>query len=539
MPGLFVPDDPTPGAVMPAAPDATLPAGTPWEFIDALGDGVYGVDRQGACIFVNKAALGMLGYARADELIGRNMHEAIHHTRPDGSAFPQAECPLLHTAISGNTVRLENEMLWRRDGTPFFAEYSSFPVMSGSTITGSVITFSDTAGRKDAKTRLAVQYAVSQVLSGTADANTVPQRILEAIGTGLQWDVGLFWQRVGAGFGRDVLQCVAAWHSRDAGASGAFGATSQGMTLELAAGLPGKVWLMEVPIHVADLSVDTASPRQAEAAWRGLRSAFAFPIRDGTTVVGAIEFYACRRIDVDENLLEAVATLGHQIGQAFERRAAALALSDSEHLKTAILASSPDSVITVDATGQIVEFNATAERVFGQIASQVMGHDLADMIFPAEARQSHRRAFARALSGDATVLGRRIEFDALQADGTRFAVEFSMTRTAETPRPLFTVYLRDIRLRRQEQSRLRESEARFRTIANAIPQLAWMTDAMGAVVWYNQRWYDYTGSSFGEMAGWGWKSVHHPDHIDRVERRLRESFSSGRSLGGHVPAPLA
>ncbi len=512
---------------MSSATDVPTPAWTQWEFVDALGDGVYGVDPQGCCIFVNKAALRMLGYGSADELLGRNMHEAIHHTRPDGSAFPQAACPLLHTGISGHPVRLENEMLWRRDGTPFFAEYSSFPVVSGDTITGCVITFSDAAIRRDAQSRLAVQYAVSQVLSGTGDPRAMPERILQAIGAGLQWDVGLFWRRGDDGSGRDVLRCIADWRSREAGPSGAFGAESQGATLELAAGLPGRVWLMEAPIHVAELAAETPSPRQAEAARRGLCSAFAFPIMDASTVVGAIEFYSRRAIAVDESLLEAVSTLGHQIGQTLERRSAGLALTESERLKAAILASSPDCVITVDASGCIVEFNDTAERTFGRPAADVLHHDLADMIFPEEDRATHRRAFARAVAGDATVLGRRVELDAVRADGGRFPGEFSMTKTADTPRLLFTGYLRDITVRRRDQVHIRESEARFRTIANAIPQLAWMTDAMGSVVWYNQRWYDYTGTSFAEMAGWGWKTVHHPDHIERVEQRLRDSFSAG------------
>ncbi len=515
------------GAELPAAADAPIPIGTQWEFLDALGDGVYGVDRRGHCLFINKAALRVLGYGHAGELLGRNMHEAIHHTRPDGSAFPQAECPLLHTSVSGLPVRLQNEMLWRRDGTPFFAEYSSFPVLSGGSISGSVITFRDASIRRDAQSRLAVQFAVSQVLAGSPADKALPERILEAIGTGLQWDVGLFWRRGDTGSGHDVLRCIAAWHSRDAGPSGAFGADSRGATLELAAGLPGTVWVMEAPIHVADLGVQTPSPRQAEAARRGLRSAFAFPIMDGAAVVGAIEFYSRQRIAIDESLLEAVSTLGHQIGQTFERRSAALALIESERLKAAILSSSPDSVITVDAAGCIVEFNATAERSFMRRAAEVLGHDLATMIFPPEDRPAHRRAFARALAGDAAVLGRRTELDAVRLDGSRFPCEFSITQTADGPRPLFTCYLRDITVRRRDQVQLREGEARFRTIANAIPQLAWVTDAMGAVVWYNQRWYDYTGTSFAEMAGWGWKSVHHPDHVERVEQRLRDSFSAG------------
>ncbi|HZW39174.1 MAG TPA: PAS domain S-box protein [Ignavibacteriaceae bacterium] len=66
------------------------------------------------------------------------------------------------------------------------------------------------------------------------------------------------------------------------------------------------------------------------------------------------------------------------------------------------------------------------------------------------------------------------------------------------------------------EMKLKESEERFRTLADNISQLAWMADENGNLFWYNKRWYDYTGTTFEEMNGWGWNKVHHPDHIERV-----------------------
>jgi PAS domain S-box-containing protein len=74
---------------------------------------------------------------------------------------------------------------------------------------------------------------------------------------------------------------------------------------------------------------------------------------------------------------------------------------------------------------------------------------------------------------------------------------------------------------------LRESERQFRTLANSIPQLAWMADPDGSVFWYNQRWYDYTGTTFEEVEGQGWQKVHHPDHIERVLRGVQASWHTG------------
>ncbi|MEG4420328.1 PAS domain S-box protein [Microcoleus sp. LAD1_D5] len=74
---------------------------------------------------------------------------------------------------------------------------------------------------------------------------------------------------------------------------------------------------------------------------------------------------------------------------------------------------------------------------------------------------------------------------------------------------------------------LHESEARFRALADNIAQLAWMTDATGGIFWYNQRWFDYTGTTLEEMQGWGWQKVHHPEHLDRVVEKFRRCIETG------------
>ena len=77
-------------------------------------------------------------------------------------------------------------------------------------------------------------------------------------------------------------------------------------------------------------------------------------------------------------------------------------------------------------------------------------------------------------------------------------------------------------LRRSE-----ESEDRFRTLADNISQMMWMTDASGWIYWYNQRWFDYTGTTLEAMEGWGWQEVHHPEHVDRVTEHFRHSLELG------------
>jgi PAS domain S-box-containing protein len=81
----------------------------------------------------------------------------------------------------------------------------------------------------------------------------------------------------------------------------------------------------------------------------------------------------------------------------------------------------------------------------------------------------------------------------------------------------------------------RESEAQFRTLADSIPQLAWMADASGSIFWYNRRWFDYTGASFEEMQGWGWQAVHHPDWVEQVTERFRSAVEHGEPWSDTFP----
>jgi PAS domain S-box-containing protein len=82
-------------------------------------------------------------------------------------------------------------------------------------------------------------------------------------------------------------------------------------------------------------------------------------------------------------------------------------------------------------------------------------------------------------------------------------------------------------LRRATHAEAAARERQFRTLANSISQLAWMADREGYIFWYNDRWYDYTGTTLEEMQGWGWQKVHHPDEVGRVVERIKVAFATG------------
>ncbi|MBI5429250.1 MAG: DUF3365 domain-containing protein [Nitrosomonadales bacterium] len=110
---------------------------------NSIAHAIYGQDVEGNCTFINAAGVKALGYDDASELLGRNMHELVHHTRTDGSRYPYAECPTYSAIREGKSCHVDDEVLWRRDGSSFPVAYWSYPVIRNGHTHGAVVTFLD------------------------------------------------------------------------------------------------------------------------------------------------------------------------------------------------------------------------------------------------------------------------------------------------------------------------------------------------------------------------------------------------------------
>jgi PAS domain S-box-containing protein len=116
--------------------------------LESVGDGVYGVNTNGNTIFVNSALLRMTGY-QEKELIGKNLHFILRHTRSDGAAYERTDCPILATLTQGETFfNVADEVIWRKDGTSFPVEYTSAPITEQGEITGAVVVIRDITERR-------------------------------------------------------------------------------------------------------------------------------------------------------------------------------------------------------------------------------------------------------------------------------------------------------------------------------------------------------------------------------------------------------
>ncbi len=121
--------------------------------LTSVGDGIYCVDTDGLCTFVNPAAKRLLGRTD-DEVLGQNIHYVHHHTHEDGSHYPVEQCPIYAAVRDGVVHEGKREVFWKHDGTPFPVEFTSTPIISDSTIIGAVVVFRDISERLQTEKKL-------------------------------------------------------------------------------------------------------------------------------------------------------------------------------------------------------------------------------------------------------------------------------------------------------------------------------------------------------------------------------------------------
>ncbi|MBP6483350.1 MAG: EAL domain-containing protein [Sterolibacterium sp.] len=139
--------------------------------LQALGEGIYGLDKEGRCSFINPAALAMLGYTEA-EVLGTDSHQLFHHTRSDGADFPRTECPAYLTVQDGQ-LRSQDDWLWRKDGSGFPVSLIVTPMILDGETQGAVVSFRDTSESRRAA--LALQESHDRLATFT---NALPDIVV-------------------------------------------------------------------------------------------------------------------------------------------------------------------------------------------------------------------------------------------------------------------------------------------------------------------------------------------------------------------------
>ncbi len=136
----------------------------------STGEGIYGIDLKGECTFANPACVRLLGFESDAELLGQHMHNLVHHHRPDGSLYPEKECRIYKAFREGTGVHVDDEIMFKKDGSSFPAEYWSYPMVHEGELVGCVLTFIDITERRRSEQELRkANQLVRLVLQSTGE----------------------------------------------------------------------------------------------------------------------------------------------------------------------------------------------------------------------------------------------------------------------------------------------------------------------------------------------------------------------------------
>lgn len=213
------------------------------------------------------------------------------------------------------------------------------------------------------------------------------------------------------------------------------------------------------------------------------------------------------------------------------------ALEQSEEKYRGLLENANDIIYSHDLQGNYLTINRACAEVTGYTREEILGGlNIAQVVVPEHLELAKRMTELKLRDPSPTVY----EIDINTKDGRRLTLEVS-TRVSqrEGHGTIIEGIARDVTERKRAEEAVRESERQLRTLANAVPLLAWMAEPDGHIFWYNQRWYDYTGTRPEEMRGWGWQSVHNPEVLPLVLERWRASIMSGEPFEMEFPLKSA
>ena len=334
--------------------------------LESTEEALYGVNNKGICIFANPASAQILGYNSPKDLLGQNMHHLIHHGRHDGTPHLVEDCKLYKAHLQGTKVKCEDEVFWRKDKSSFPVEYSSYPILRDDQITGSVVSFRDITYRKKSLEALKNIAAGVSTQTGEAFFQQLIQRLAALFNVNYAY-LGLLDKS-----DPEIINTFVFYDHGNIVKNFSFPAENTPCAEVL------KKKLCVYPDNLQQL----------------------FPHAEFLKAKSAVSYLGISLVDSKDQPLGLIAVLNTQpmtdveqmqdVLQIFAARAAAEIerLDSEQQLRNAQqklslhVQQTPLGVIEWDTDFRVRDWNPAAERIFGYLKAEALGHHARDLIVP-------------------------------------------------------------------------------------------------------------------------------------------------------------
>jgi diguanylate cyclase (GGDEF)-like protein/PAS domain S-box-containing protein len=495
--------------------------------LQSAGEGILGLDTHGNVTFINRAAAAMLGYEEK-ELVGRQSHAMWHYSKPDGTPYPVAECPI-HIAYRDGITHSGEEVFWHKEGVSFPVDYTSTPLLEDG-ISGAVVTFRDITERKRTEEELRQAYAglelrVRERTRELTAANGELQleiaerqraegliRKAKELSDSLNWLASLIHSTLDP---EQIMQRVVKEAARVMKVDAAMIGEFQGdlfqvrYTCNMPAAFTGrKLTRNEMrAIHHAALAKDTLAFNDAFNDQRlntrfvrevGIRSLLVAPLFIKGDAAGALAFYGfSRQIIFAEEQIDFARKLAASLSFALENAQLYQELAESEKISGArfsqlqtIYDTAPVGLCFIDREFRYLSINKRLAEINGISVAETQGRTVHELL-PHIAQQVEkfcRQALETGKPVENVEITERSKSKVMTISSSYYPI------SAETGEILgFNIVVQDITERKQMEEILQASERRLRAIVNSIPDMAWLKD--------NESRFILVNDAFGAAAG--------------------------------------
>ena len=457
-------------------------------------EGILGIDLQGNHTFVNPAAANMLGY-EVEELLGLPTHSTWHHSKEDGSPYPEEECHILETlrgVICPNPIE---EIFWRKDGTQFLVESNKNPIIKDGRVVGAVITFRDITARKQAEKALRESEEHFRTLSHQHELilSSASEGIL---GIDLQGNHTFVNPAASSMLGYQVEELLSlpthsTWHhSQEDGSP-----------------------YREEECHILKTMRGEICPNPSEEVfWR--KDGTSFPVESNKSPIihnGQIVGVVVTFTDISAR-----------------KEAERVVRANGEYYRT-LVETSPNAIISIDLNGRVIAANKRASRLTSYNVEEIINRKMADFVSLGD-----RAEVLKALQETLETGGIRNRiFTMCRKDGTTFLMEVSASLILDPqaqPKSIMAIF-RDITERQRGEQALRESEEKYRLLVNQIPAVVYKAHADCNIDFFDNKVEALTGYAKEDFdtRKLKWKEMILPEDLPIAKQRFIEALKGNKA----------